>query len=393
MLVGNILVRWITGDQPVPVHIFITQAALASRQRKMRPLVREGTGSEKLIQLDPGAVAIGAVIWPEWGYWSGRVAIPPGASSAIISCEEIKCTGALAWWHSRLGIQSSNTNRGRGIRIGVIDFGLSMECIERENITMLKGPVVPEHLEHIIHGDQVMSLMNALPAPKSFEGVAPGADYYFAPASSRIKDEGLSVAWVFEQIERLTKDHDCHLINLSAGVSDDPSGLLDEAIEIAFSRGALCVVAAGNMGPDVVYPAKSGRAIAVGAFGCSGVTPGNSQTAGLCEYGSIAKSEDGLFMIAPYSFSPDINVIAPGIGVLPSVGGRLTEQSGTSFAAPLVTGALAAILAEDEHYKDVMGTERSARALQIFEEEATSPSGIACCGAEFPTIRLPQKGC
>jgi subtilisin family serine protease len=389
---GEITVRWTTGDEPVPATVLVSQVALPARTRRLRHLQEDGLPPEKIVRLDAGAAPISAVVLPEWGYWSAMKGVGRGATTVELACEKIACEKPLAWWHPLIGIHSSDATRGQGIRIGVVDFGLNFGA-PAENVTLLDGPEVPDHLRHITHGDHVLSLMSAHADSGAFEGAAPGAHYYFAPASSRIEDECLSPAWIYEQILRLTADWDCHLINLSAGVSTDESGLLEEAVDIAFERGALCVVAAGNTGPDVVYPAKLERALAVGAYGMRGVTPVNSQTAALGDYWAAAESDAGLFMTKFYAFSQEIDVLAPGIGLLPSAGGRVREQSGTSFAAPLATATLAAVLAGDKHYNSVTGNKRSVRALQILANEATSPSGLACCGAELPTIRLPAKGC
>jgi hypothetical protein len=391
--VGNFIVRWQTAGEDVPVSIIVAQASLMARTRPIIPKILEGRGGHKVVRLDAGAVAIAVVIIPRWGYWSAYGAVPTDDTTIELLCPPIDCNGALGWWHECLAISTSDITRGQNIRVGVIDFHVDPARVA-PNVTLLPSPAPPAKIGQVLHGEHVLSLMSAHSGEHAFEGVAPGASYFFAGAASQVEEDAmLSVPYVYEQIDALTSEHDVHLINLSAGMADDPSGLLAEAIELAYERGTLCMVAAGNTGPAVVYPARLPRAVAVGAYGRHGVTPDNVQTSPLAQHRSASKSTDGSYMLDLYAFSPEINLVAPGIGVLPSAAGRLAEQNGTSFAAPLATGVLASILAEDPIYLASKGTERSARALEVLRTQATCPSGLACGETELLTIRLPARGC
>ncbi len=115
-------------------------------------------------------------------------------------------------------------------------------------------------------------------------------------------------------------DNGARVINLSlGGVSD--SQTLREAVDYARSRGVLVVAATGNSGGGVLYPAAYGPVLAVAA------TDLNDQRASFSNFG------------------PQVDLAAPGVNIYstwPWVTGYFTE-SGTSMAAPHVSGAAALI--------------------------------------------------
>lgn len=112
-------------------------------------------------------------------------------------------------------------------------------------------------------------------------------------------------------------DHGAQLINLSLGGAF-PSTLLQEAVDYAISKGVRVVAAAGNTGGSVLYPAAYAPVIAVGAV--------------------TSDLQPALFS----SHGPEIDVWAPGDNVLTTeLYGGYTTMTGTSFATPYVTGALA----------------------------------------------------
>ncbi len=113
-------------------------------------------------------------------------------------------------------------------------------------------------------------------------------------------------------------DQGAQVINLSLGGAS-PSSVLESAVAYALARGVTVVAAAGNNGANgALYPAKYSGVIAVGSM---------DQT------------------LQPSSFSnygTDIGLWAPGSGILSlRNGGGYGPMSGTSFAAPEVSGIAA----------------------------------------------------
>ncbi len=120
---------------------------------------------------------------------------------------------------------------------------------------------------------------------------------------------------------RYAADQSADVINLSLGGSAR-SQALQEAVDYAHTKGSIVVAAAGNDGLDSLsYPAACQYVIGVGASG-----------------------QDDL----PTSFSnrgKDLDLLAPGASIYSTFpNNRYVKLSGTSMAAPQVTGTLAMLL-------------------------------------------------
>ncbi len=115
-------------------------------------------------------------------------------------------------------------------------------------------------------------------------------------------------------------DNGARIINLSLGGSES-SALLQSAVDYARRHGILLIAAAGNNGEAVLYPAACDGVLAVAA------TDPQDRRADFSSHG------------------PQIDLAAPGVDIYstwPRVGGYYT-RSGTSMAAPLVSGLAALI--------------------------------------------------
>lgn len=114
-----------------------------------------------------------------------------------------------------------------------------------------------------------------------------------------------------------TADQGYDVGNLSLG--GDKSQVVEDAVEYAANKGVTLVGAAGNAGPCtdcVSYPAAEPEVLAVSA------------TTDADELASFS------------STGPEIELAAPGKDVLSTVIGDYSTMSGTSMAAPHVTGAV-----------------------------------------------------
>lgn len=138
-------------------------------------------------------------------------------------------------------------------------------------------------------------------------------------ASSSIEDEIEGLVWAVE--------HGADVINLSLGSSEPDLAELD-AIRYAIDSGVTVVAAAGNAGPGVgvQYPAGYPGVISVGAT-------------------------DRWNNVVDFSNSgPGLDLVAPGSDIVTWAADEqdyfIVLTSGTSFAAPMVTGIVALMLTE-----------------------------------------------
>lgn len=130
-----------------------------------------------------------------------------------------------------------------------------------------------------------------------------------------------------------------HVANFSLG-SPSPSDIAEELFGLAAKRGVVCVAAAGNEGYGPSYPASYESVVAVPA---------------------VDREKRHAYFSNIYYTN---NVCAPGVDILSTVPGNShAEYSGTSMAAPHVSGAAAlmAALGQIDLFRDVV--EKTAEEL------------------------------
>jgi hypothetical protein len=241
------------------------------------------------------------------------VDLQPPSDGTIQAGAQPLGAGLLEW----LGVTGDNSTWGSGVRIAVLDTGVASHPAFSSAISWLNLVALPgESATQNGHGTAVASVI--IGQDPLTPGVAPGAEII----SIRIaNDLGQSDSFLLAQGIVSAVDAGARLINISMG-SFGNSVLVENAVEYARAAGALIVAAAGNHGVDrVTYPAANPGVIAVGAVDALGNHLNFSNT------------------------GSQVAISAPGYGVNAAwVGDQAARVSGTSFSAPIVTGAIAALM-------------------------------------------------
>lgn len=182
-----------------------------------------------------------------------------------------------------------------------------------------------------LHGTHVAGIVAAA-SDSGVRGIAPNARIMSVrtvpDGDERDKDVANAI--------RYAVDNGANVINMSFGKAYSPfKDAVDEAVEYADAHGVLMVHAAGNDGEDLSqnnnFPMPTyqggGKAQSWIEVGASSWKGADSLAASFSNYGRA-----------------QVDVFAPGVDILSTVpGGGYKRESGTSMAAPVVTG-LAALL-------------------------------------------------
>lgn len=218
----------------------------------------------------------------------------------------------------------------------------------------------------ISHGTMVLSTMGGY-RDSQLVGTAPDASYYLYITEDGDNESPLEESlWVeaAEEADRVGAD----IITTSLGYSnfdnpayshvyEDMDGLtayISRGLDIAFSRGMICVVSAGNEGSNDWYyitaPADAFSALTVGAVNAAGNSVG---------FSSHGPSADG-------RVKPD--VAAKGQqATVSNTQGNITTANGTSFSCPIIAGMVAS-------FWQALPGRRNDEIMQLIKESSSQYS-------------------
>jgi len=188
------------------------------------------------------------------------------------------------------------------------------------------------------HGTNVLSTMGA--NATNLVGTSPDAGYYLFITEDVATETPLELSnWVeaAEEADRLGVD----VINSSLGYfgfdnaaysythakMNGQTSVASRAVDIAFEKGMICVISAGNEGgssePHVGTPADALRAVTIGSVTNAEIKSG---------FSSIGPTGDG-------RMKPDLMAMGSS-SVISNTSGTITTSSGTSFSSPILAGAI-----------------------------------------------------
>lgn len=242
-----------------------------------------------------------------------------------------------------MGVKGNFSNWGKGVTIAILDSGISAHPafasgrIQYIDIGMgITGTSADDG-----HGTAVASLAGGAAAGAT--GVAPAASLL----SIRVTNsEGTSDMFTLAQAIQAATDAGAKVINISLGSYND-SSVMSRMIEYADAKGSIIVASAGNdQSTRLTWPAADPRVISVGAVDALG------------QQVSFSNSGAGL------------SATAPGLGLNTAwPGGQIISFDGTSGSAPLMSGAIAAVMSLNPS----LTARQAATLLTTYSADAGAP--------------------
>jgi serine protease AprX len=258
-------------------------------------------------------------------------------------------------------------NQGQGIGVAVIDSGVNPNGDLYTNMGVnrqvadirFNSDYNQSPFDGYGHGTHVASIIGGDGSESSgkYIGVAPMVNIINVKVSNddgsaMMEDVVLGLQWVLENKDT----YNIRVVNISlnsAVAESYNTSPLDAAVEILWFNSIVVVVSAGNTGGGTIYPpANDPFVITVGAMDDKGTAAIKDDVlANFSAYGNI---ENG--SVKPDLVAPGKNIIArivnQNMGLAGShpankVGTQYFKMSGTSMAAPMVSGAVALLLQDE----------------------------------------------
>ncbi len=234
---------------------------------------------------------------------------------------------------------------GQGVSIAVLDTGIYPHRDLQGRIFLFRDYVQGKSMPYDDngHGTHISGII-AGNGEENVHGVAPGCRLCgFKVLDKRGNGKIEDTCRAVEDIIRLNeqKPRSIHMINISVGMTQSVQPALQrrlqETVEKAWDKGIVVLAAAGNNGPGentVTSPGTSKKVITVGSLDDGAGSPFGKRGSGYSGQGPT----EGCVV------KPEI--LMPGTNIL-SCSNRpfgYTRKSGTSMAAPVLTGIIALLL-------------------------------------------------
>jgi len=303
---------------------------------------------------------------------SAAYAAPPAAERTEAWTESTARSGTADGYAAQSAAQTENAAQSAGVRVAVIDSGISTAAVSAERIAAGDNYIRPQDgtEDRLGHGTAVAAIIAGSERAR-ITGICPTAAlvplvYCSADADGREVSGG--TAMTAQAVYDAVDVYGCRVINISSGTTTDSKTLRD-AVDYAASRGALVVASAGNAGaadPDAVYyPGGYGSVLCVGACNADGSVADFSQR------------------------GETVDLLARGADLrLAGVDGTRIRGEGTSFAAAVVSGTAAQLWTlhpewtADEVRAALLRTAQTVGGWPVLDPQRT----LAVCTAVFSDV-------
>lgn len=369
------------------IHPLLAQAAAYQPDQLVQVIIQKADhsdaaetvvsrlGGQVLMHLDfinafvarmPARAASQAAAHPSVGW------ISPDAEMKETACTQCINTASLAnaYIKSIRADKTWNTSpyrQGKGIGVAVVDSGINWQTdlytVMGQNRVIANVRFNNDYnqttFDNFGHGSHIAGVVggNGRTSNGKYIGVAPQANIINVKVSN--DDGSTTVSQVLGGLEWILKNktrYNIRVVNISFNSSVEESYLtspLAAAVEILWFSNIVVVVSAGNNGTANLYPpANDPFVITVGAVDDKGTASISDDTiANFSAYGDVEGVAHKPDLVAPgksiVSLMGNVTGAIPAGHPANKVDNTYFRMSGTSVAAPMVSGA-AAMLLEDE---------------------------------------------
>lgn len=270
------------------------------------------------------------------------------ARSKLLERRERPTTQTVPWGINRIRAPEAwSISKGRGVKVAVLDSGIDLSHPDLRvvgGVNQVEG--ARSYDDDRGHGTHVAGIIAALDNRYGVVGAGPSIELY----AVKVLDKRGRGWWsdIFAGLDWCV-DNGMQVANMSFG-STQYDQTYEEVVYRSYKAGVVLVASAGNNGPSpdsVQYPARYPGVMAVSAL-------------------------DSSDRIASWSsIGSQIDLIAPGVDVLSTyTGPKYTTLSGTSMAAPHVSGVAALRLGIDSN-------KSPDHITAVLKDNATKLPGLA----------------
>lgn len=238
----------------------------------------------------------------------------------------------MTWNIARVLGGRTRPNNGERIKVGILDTGIDLNHPDlaanvKGGINIVNPSAPPQ--DDNGHGTHVSGVIGAVNNHKGIVGVAPAVSLYAIKVLDRNGTGTLTT--LVKGIEWCIRNK-MNILNISISGGEKVPSIMAEVIKSATQKGIMVVASAGNSGnasgkgDNVQVPARLPDTVAVAALNRS-----NKR--------------------APFSSTgPTVDIAAPGVHILSTYkDGQYATLSGTSMAAPHVSGTAAILMRTFPH--------------------------------------------
>jgi hypothetical protein len=301
--------------------------------------------------------------------------------------------------HLYFRLRQDGGNLGDGVKVAVLDSGVDGTHPRLAHAVNGGRGMVPgeDDLDWApctwprgVHGTHVAGIICAEGDPATGPiGVAPRARVRsYRIFSKNNGSVGASNYSIINAIRAAVEDG-CDIINMSISGSLAREDGVRDAVNYAYDNGSLCIAAAGNENRrPVSYPAAHPNCVAISALGKSDLIPAGDEARDFISTPK-SKSDSSIFLAAFSNLGPQIDFAGPGVWIVSTLPQNGTgPMSGTSMAAPAVSGFAAVVLSRNSN---ILGASRNAARSEAIYQSLVARAKLYDLGSfDYEGYGIPQ---